>query len=210
MRRPRSTAFTLIELLVVIAIIAILAAILFPVFAKAREKARTSSCQSNLKQIGIGVLQYVQDNDERFPLFDQRNPTIYWRALIQPYMKSIQVFQCPSDSRTNLDGNGVAQSYCGNENIFMWGGAGTVATRAMAALTRPAESIMVSDQVNLQMAQTRTWVAADWNNQMGITNQPPLHMDGMNFLFADGHVKWAKPDQTRDQPTANSYYVWGI
>jgi prepilin-type N-terminal cleavage/methylation domain-containing protein len=90
-------AFTLIELLVVIAIIAILAAILFPVFAQAREKARSTACISNLKQIGIGMMQYVQDFDELYPLTRNTTATVgtggsswsLWRINIFPYMKSV-------------------------------------------------------------------------------------------------------------------------
>jgi prepilin-type N-terminal cleavage/methylation domain-containing protein/prepilin-type processing-associated H-X9-DG protein len=105
-RRPR--AFTLIELLVVIAIIAILAAILFPVFAQAREKARQSACLSNMKQMGLSLMQYKQDYDETFPTaYYHRafNPAsggtaagyIHWSALVQPYIKNWGVFVCPSD-----------------------------------------------------------------------------------------------------------------
>ena len=103
-RTDRSrTGFTLIELLVVIAIIAILAAILFPVFAKAREKARQASCQSNEKQLGLGILQYVQDNDESFPVGIQNaNSTSVawgqgWGGEIYPYVKSAGVYKCPDD-----------------------------------------------------------------------------------------------------------------
>src|SRR4028119_90287 len=102
-RQNRKKGFTLIELLVVIAIIAILAAILFPVFARARENARRASCQSNLKQIGLGLMQYAQDSDERLPL--RRFAPIVapnwddssWRTVIQPYVKSTQVLVCPSN-----------------------------------------------------------------------------------------------------------------
>jgi len=103
--QPRATVkqysrgFTLIELLVVIAIIAILAAILFPVFARARENARRSSCQSNLKQIGLGLLQYVQDFDEMMPAGAySTTPATKWMDVIHPYTKSTQIFTCPSDS----------------------------------------------------------------------------------------------------------------
>lgn len=113
-RQPLRKAFTLIELLVVIAIIALLAAILFPVFARARENARRASCQSNLKQMGLGIYQYVQDYDERMPPSEQYN--VYgagallssksrtWRSIIFPYVKSAQVYYCPSYyPETNAD-----------------------------------------------------------------------------------------------------------
>jgi len=119
--RLRSRAFTLIELLVVIAIIAILAAILFPVFAQAREKARAISCVSNEKQITLGVLMYIQDYDETFPLYyycnvigcGNNSPTdppfspnvadsiTGWNEAIYPYVKNVQVFRCPDAPRAS-------------------------------------------------------------------------------------------------------------
>src|SRR5438094_4972769 len=102
--RPGFTTkgFTLIELLVVIAIIAILAAILFPVFARARENARRSSCQSNLKQIGLGMAQYTQDYDETYPIMPYNGgagPGL--GAYLDSYIKSSQIWRCPSDSTTS-------------------------------------------------------------------------------------------------------------
>src|SRR6187551_558294 len=99
-RRTGRRGFTLIELLVVIAIIAILAAILFPVFARARENARRSSCQSNLKQIALGIKQYIQDYDEMMPrYYYATTPNTYWNNAIDPYVKSTQIFDCPSAPR---------------------------------------------------------------------------------------------------------------
>ena len=129
-------AFTLVELLVVIAIIAILAAILFPVFARARENARRSSCQSNLKQMGLGLMQYAQDYDERAPLrrvFPNGAPSgaayappedgaersyddYSWRTVTQPYIKSTQIFSCPSNPQNDLPSYDpeFTRSYAGN------------------------------------------------------------------------------------------------
>jgi prepilin-type N-terminal cleavage/methylation domain-containing protein/prepilin-type processing-associated H-X9-DG protein len=121
----RKSGFTLIELLVVIAIIAILAAILFPVFAQAREKARGISCLSNIKQQGLAVLMYVQDYDENFPAttvydFSNSYETDSWIARVAPYIKNGDLFWCPDDSTTggynrfSQTGFGPAVSYAGN------------------------------------------------------------------------------------------------
>jgi prepilin-type N-terminal cleavage/methylation domain-containing protein/prepilin-type processing-associated H-X9-DG protein len=96
--------FTLIELLTVIAILGILASILFPVFSRARENARRASCQSNLKQIGLGVMQYVQDHDGNYPFASNygvasEDPQRLWTALVHPYIRSDQVYLCPSETR---------------------------------------------------------------------------------------------------------------
>src|ERR1700716_2133138 len=108
MQRSR-TGFTLIELLVVIAIIAILAAILFPVFAQAREKARQASCLSNLKQLGLAEMQYVQDYDEKFSGSYQNSPAgrIYYPELIFPYTKNTGIYFCPdADQNDHFNDDG--------------------------------------------------------------------------------------------------------
>jgi len=116
-RRHNGVAFTLIELLVVIAIIAILAAILFPVFAKVREKARQTSCTSNLKQLGLAFAQYTQDNDETYPNMVADFDTAGWGAGLYPYVKSAGVYKCPDDSTSPSAGMQVV-SYGANYNVL--------------------------------------------------------------------------------------------
>ena len=154
----RRGGFTLIELLVVIAIIAILAAILFPVFARARENARRASCQSNLKQLGIMVMMYTQDYDEMHP------PTFYggsasgtsqsWMRFMQPYIKSTQVFQCPSEGEAigNAPGAGAPVHYAYNLNIGGNAPAGAtsgVSYTSVSSLQAPATTVMMSDSGSL-------------------------------------------------------------
>ena len=119
--KNKKNAFTLIELLVVIAIIAILAAILFPVFARAREKARATACTSNLKQLGLAFVQYSQDYDERLPVTWIGDPNNWgsqgggWACLLYPYVKATGAFTCPDDPTThNINGllvRGPSQPY---------------------------------------------------------------------------------------------------
>jgi len=141
-KNSRQSAFTLIELLVVIAIIAMLAAILFPVFGRARENARRSSCQSNLKQIGLGLMQYTQDYDERFPV-GLPNADGYqgvgWGGATYPYIKSSQIFLCPSDPKSGGAGlvpNATPVSYAMNMML---------APKSLAGVEDTARFIMGSE-----------------------------------------------------------------
>jgi prepilin-type N-terminal cleavage/methylation domain-containing protein/prepilin-type processing-associated H-X9-DG protein len=150
--RRTTRGFTLIELLVVIAIIALLAAILFPVFSRARENARRSSCQSNLKQIGLGLMQYTQDYDERYPIgtIDESLNSVYWgrgwAANIMPYVKSTQLFKCPSDpGPATLVKTGevrVAVSYAYNNNTMRVSGIDTFVIKPLSAFTATTKTVL--------------------------------------------------------------------
>ncbi|BDI32083.1 hypothetical protein CCAX7_41340 [Capsulimonas corticalis] len=145
--RAQFYGFTLIELLVVIAIIAILAAILFPVFAKAREKARQASCLSNEKQIGLGVLQYVQDNDETYPCGSRAGYGqpgvpgswdgygVGWAGKLYPYLKSTGIFKCPDDPGAA----NITISYAMNANFIP--DHASAAAITLAKLNSPSKTV---------------------------------------------------------------------
>jgi len=205
--------FTLIELLVVIAIIAILAAILFPVFARAREKARQASCGSNLKQLQLGVSMYAQDYDELLVTEDYDfggggngdGVDGTWRGAIFPYVKNVQVFICPSrrPSSPLFDGSyndcgqngGYAINDCHQDSPAPTPPRG----QALAAIQDASSVIflMESDgnEDDLTPADnTRGWVPTGWAER---------HNGGANYSFVDGHVKWLKPDAI-DSATSDS------
>jgi prepilin-type N-terminal cleavage/methylation domain-containing protein/prepilin-type processing-associated H-X9-DG protein len=172
--------FTLIELLVVIAIIAILAAILFPVFAKAREKARQTSCLSNVKQILLGVMQYAQDNDETLPpgaLIKQSTPTVNWYQAIDPYLKNSQILICPSKSSEVL---GYGWNYQEFGYYELDHGTGWATT--LGAITAPAETILLGD--NADSGGNR------YLYRRTDASLPKRHNEGGNMGFCDGHAKW--------------------
>ncbi len=207
----RRLGFTLIELLVVIAIIAILAAILFPVFARAREKARQSSCSSNMKQLALGMLMYAQDYDEKFPrdgfahlssppvpsapAFNAHDPgsnppatTDYyyssWASVIHPYIKNVQIYRCPS---TQYNCYGVAYGL----PRYAINGAQTGTTTLFndngpmqAEIKRPAEILMIGEK------------GGGGGDQYILSGQyyagRMSHNDGSNLAYFDGHVKWLK------------------
>ena len=189
---PRRRAFTLIELLVVIAIIAILAAILFPVFARARENARRSSCQSNLKQIGLGILQYTQDYDEKY-LGQDVSAEYSYNYILQPYVKSTQIFVCPSASgtvenpRTFTYGDGKDHNW---EATYPANTQKIIGSYAMNSLLEGQSQAILTDSTRTAMF----FEAASYSTT-GILGNPQVvnsarHFSGLNVGYADGHVKW--------------------
>jgi len=220
-------AFTLIELLVVIAIIAILAAILFPVFAKAREKARQSSCQSNLKQIGLALHQYKADFDQKYPAGGSGSNDINiaatiagWQGYVSnvcmPYIKNTQIFMCPSCSTPNWNvGTGtptladprffyVAYGY--NYAVTLNGSTPSAtnvpgAGGAESAMLRPAETCVMWDSNNRWSDGTNFWPRDVAN--MNTTGYISRHNDQTNWLYDDGHVKTSKLSALKYRNFAN-------
>ncbi len=207
----RAKGFTLIELLVVIAIIAILAAILFPVFARARAKAKCASCQSNLKQLALAFIMYAQDYDEAFPTpstnfpdsawpwLPQWHPKLYgggteygWMALLYGYTRTREIFYCPSGPTHNLDEQ-INRSYAWNQT----GTAGRVAG-ARNQLEFPAETFLVMDASYPHLH--RYGLTRDGLQRLlGYWETNPKKMgarhNGMhNVAFCDGHVKSMQKD----------------
>lgn len=198
----KKKAFTLIELLVVIAIIAILAAILFPVFARARDAARGTTCKSNLKQLGSAFMQYTQEFDERFPHSGGGDFNVTttsaknWPSALFPFVKSRQVYKCPNDKYSN-----VAVSYNANNYIHF---------KNQAAITSPADLVLLMDGYVAQ-GGVRSPGPENANYDFGLnvdytiwdSTARATHVnDGMPrhsarernmILFADGHVKESKP-----------------
>jgi prepilin-type N-terminal cleavage/methylation domain-containing protein/prepilin-type processing-associated H-X9-DG protein len=220
-KTKKRDAFTLIELLVVVAIIAILAAILFPVFGRARENARRTSCLSNIRQLGMGFFQYAQDYDEFYPFSKGDMP---WTVAIQPYIKSTQMLRCPSDKREDwaktladlslpLSAGGRRTSYTAN-GYFVPGEAkaehgGNFA--GLASVQKPASVIFLAEGAEVLLPANTAWNQIYFHSHLwgnGVSNsrwddtkQQPLdiltdrHLGGFNAAFADGHAKFTRFSQ---------------
>jgi prepilin-type N-terminal cleavage/methylation domain-containing protein len=225
----KKCGFTLIELLIVIAIIAILAAILFPVFARARENARRSNCQSNMRQIGLGLLQYSQDYDEKLVRAWSGSKTgsdpnsNRWMDAIFPYIKSEQVFNCPSHSfnapsgpyqfrhGSNFGSYAINSSYWG-EDDFEQSPAGEGNT-SLSSLQDAAGTVWIGDSsAHFEFA---------WENkadQPDVANDTPRwldylierHLDTISLIYCDGHVKSVRLDSLTRKNTAGAYPVFTI
>ena len=247
----RANAFTLIELLVVIAIIAILAAILFPVFARARENARRTSCLSNLQQIGLGLMQYTQDYDEKITLswygpradgLEDSNKTTgdyKWMDAIYPYVKSEQLFVCPSDSintvyhyyQNEAGSNYDFGSYAMNvaywdpdpSNVYQ-----SPYAKSLATLDDPSGTIYATEYWDSPSSGGSGTIVAPEIAWKSVTSGQSLiyqtthggipsfgrvlarHLDTVNVLFTDGHVKNQKISQLAHKGSGGQYTMFTV
>jgi prepilin-type N-terminal cleavage/methylation domain-containing protein/prepilin-type processing-associated H-X9-DG protein len=187
--------FTLIELLVVIAIIAILAAILFPVFARAREKARQASCLSNVKQLMLANLMYAQDYDDTVTPESYEGAggsgwwsdpsTHMWWMFVAPYMKNSQILLCPSQSDHYIGGG-----FDANWMVDYGFNCGFMGRQPMAQIPRPSERILLGDKWghDPRVSPTnRTGGCNGWHPSYAWNGH---HNEGTNYGFLDGHAKW--------------------
>lgn len=209
----RRRGFTLIELLVVIAIIAILAAILFPVFAKAREKARSASCQSNLKQIMIAYLMYAQDYDETVMgmLYGNGAPgagcTTWWQqdSRLDAYIKNRQVLVCPSGpSEVWISSNyGINYQFSSNaQGKYPTLGCYSQGGVSLARPTVPAEIGVFGDANACPYPGNRFFNGADMApSYTECGRMSTRHNDGLNVAYLDGHVKWLQGQKAVNNPT---------
>lgn len=220
----RRQGFTLIELLVVIAIIALLAAILLPVFAAARERARQSSCLNNEKQLGTAILQYTQDNDEQMPIpYGSGTGQLGWAGRIYPYVKSLGSFKCPDDSTTPTNPSFYTSSYGYNTNVLLNNpGATPPAPVGLAQIAAPANTVVlfevdtsIADLLNPTEASAARgnagqkcggasasgaiavyYATGKVGGRSGMVLTPkPRHGDGAIYSMADGHSKYFRPGQ---------------
>lgn len=224
MKDQRRTGFTLIELLVVIAIIAILAAILFPVFAKARERANATACMSNMKQIGIAIYTYLQDNDECYPLNRFPAPGFpvggsldgspyTWKNAVAPFLKSVDVLRCPSNpARIYKDASGNwPRSYAYNGAVFHEYTWGSCVPCTLGKIKDPSNTLFIVETRG-PWSDLGDWCLGPptgpyWYKQptLGVFN---IHMGRMVALFADTHARSIKLRETMGIDFADQPYLW--
>ena len=202
---------TPLQVVAVFAIIAVMAAIFFPVFAKSKRQGIHGSCASNEKQLGLGLLQYAQDNDQMMPNISDKRSAITWRSVLFPYIKAKGVYQCPSRDSDDHDANPVgedelAQNYAANytgdgksqsdtgQGAFAGPGAKPVALTDVPSppdlitlievAYNPFPQYNIDDARGFSPASRRFWAG---------------HQGGSNYLFFDGHVKWKRPQDTNEE-----------
>jgi len=224
MQRGKRSGFTLIELLVVIAIIAILAAILFPVFAQARDKARTTSCLSNMKQLGTACTMYAQDYEGAYPLAWHSDPAQYgFDVMLMPYVKNLQVFDCPSNKTTprwwagylrygGIDKPGIPGDYAMNGDLTARTVNGIRAGLTEASVERPADTILMTeiwDTRGASKSGPEHEIFTSQKNDVCTRIPFKIHQGASNYNFVDGHAKWMRVEQTWDKWLASGLELKG-
>jgi len=218
----KQRGFTLIELLVVIAIIAILAAILFPVFSKAREKARQTSCLSNVKQLALASRMYIGDWDEAWPPFDAVywDPATFWPTLYEPYIKSWDIYYCPSESRRGKGTHRPSYNFNGDkwmhgQNWFMPGMPGEnpgiiMLPTFLFQVRQPVKTALLWEDIGSPAnggLYGGTAGMFSWGSTLG-----GRHNGGDNFGFVDGHAKWYRTEGVLqswvDPPSSGPLYIY--
>lgn len=225
----QNKGFTLIELLVVIAIIVILAAILFPVFAQARAKARQTICLSNMRQMGLGVMMYAQDYDEAFPLDSHTggggNANWVWIKTLQPYVKTSLLYRCPSDPSANwerpLSGQVTTRKTSYGTNFWMLPRLGVdeltmncSGFNTVGSIRAPARTIYIAELRTNAAGGADHYHPAAWRypNSCGTYIEPTdelamdWHSGGTNYTFVDGHAKWFRFEQTWSSDASRDLY----
>jgi prepilin-type N-terminal cleavage/methylation domain-containing protein len=210
---PRRSGFTLIELLVVIAIIAILAAILFPVFARAREQARKSTCGSNCRQIGLGLMMYAQDYDDTLVMRYYGTDAvakrdITWKDVMEPYLKNESIYRCPSNPRALTPD--VGKKYAGGYAMYLPDaslaamiGNGMSYPQAQAGVSSPADSVIILEH-SYNWPDTGPYLqynepAKDAGAIKGPSEWSSGHdVAAGNMIFLDGHAKYQRLSKTYD------------
>jgi prepilin-type processing-associated H-X9-DG protein/prepilin-type N-terminal cleavage/methylation domain-containing protein len=216
--KRREVGFTLVELLIVLAVIGVLAALLLPVFSRAREKSRQASCQANQKQILLSVNMYVQDYDGFFPRNYYHNAAgqiVTWYEALLPYTKSQQMFQCPTDNGTSIGGDWAPtpkfrSSYAASYDLLRGEGSESAASAPLSGVGKSATTVFLSDagtQTTLEAPYVTTsspvkdgcwliWFSANSTGDDTSICGPSLRHSGMsNVGFVDGHVKAMKIEQ---------------
>jgi prepilin-type N-terminal cleavage/methylation domain-containing protein/prepilin-type processing-associated H-X9-DG protein len=207
--RQRPSGFTLVELLVVIGIITVLAGLLLPVVASVRDRARQSTCLSNLRQIAVAHLLYLQDWDERFPAWIQEGPPRprpfgprhYWTEVLQPYLRHPGVFRDAGVTWSGLPEDGVKLA---DYALFTWGPGGDGTPNSpyfrwadplltLAAVNRPTDTMSLAD---------------GWTTTEITWGLVVRHGGGVNAAFLDGHARWLPIGELRRVDTDGHSYYW--